>query len=235
LRRSRERFGKNKDAEKTLKFVLNEFSKISAPVIPFIAEKIYQTVNLEKGSVHLQKWPEMDLKKVDKKLNLKMGVVREIVSAGLRERDISKIGLKWPLAKATIYSKEHQPLREMEDIIKEELNVKEIELKVNHKSEFISVELDTNITPELEAEGFARELARKVQAFRKELGLEKKDKIELVVVGDSELYEKLESQKEFIKDRTNAKKIEIVTTEKERFKNKTGFQIKDKKGVIVIK
>jgi isoleucyl-tRNA synthetase len=235
LRRSRNRFNEDENAEKTLKFVLNEFSKIISPVMPFIAEKIYQNVNSKKDSVHLQNWPKGDKTKIDKKLILKMSIVREIVSAGLKARDKSQIGLKWPLAKGTIFSKEHQPLMEMEEIIKGELNVKEIELKVGHNYDEIKVELDINLTPELEEEGYARELSRQVQAFRKTLDMKKNDKVEMIIISDDKTKKIFEKQREFIMERTNAKNIEFVTTDKEKFKKTIDFKIKDKRGKIVIK
>ena len=40
----------------------------------------------------------------------------------------------------------------------------------------------------------------------------------------------LEKQKNFLREKTNSKKVEIVTTAKERFKNQTNFKIKGKKG-----
>ena len=77
-----------------------------------------------------------------------------------------------------------------------------------------------------------------MQEFRKKLGLHKKDKIELIISTDNGLKNMLEKQEEFIKERTNSKKFKIisedVTTDKERFKNKTDFQIKDKKGEILV-
>jgi len=111
------------------------------------------------------------------------------------------------------------------------LNVKEIRYS---SGEDLVVELDTNLTPELESEGYAREISRKVQAFRKNLGLQKKDKIKLFIITDDEFKEILESQKDFIRSRTNSKTLEIVTTPKETFKNKTDFKIKDKRGDIAI-
>ena len=85
------------------------------------------------------------------------------------------------------------------------------------------------MTPELEAEGFAREISRKVQALRKEKGLVKENFIELVVVVDEKLAGMLAKQKEMIKDRTNAKAIEIITkTPKKKYSAETKDKIKDK-------
>ena len=144
-------------------------------------------------------------------------------------RDKAGIGLKWPLAKAIIKGTDVK--KDLHEIIEKQLNVKKIELK---KSKELEVSFDVSLTPKLEAEGYAREISRKVQAFRKNLGLNKKDKISLVLVADGKFQEILKIQENLIKERTNSKKLEIVTTIKERFKKKTDFKIKDKRGQIVI-
>jgi len=226
----REREDKNVDA--VCKEVLDNVAKLLAPYAPNITEVIHKRFG--KESVHLSSWPKVDKKKIDKGLELKFNIMLDILEKGLAERDKAQIGLKWPLAKTTIYSKEHQSLTDLQEIIKSQLNVKEIELKVKHNSNEISVELDIKLTPELEAEGYAREMSRQVQAFRKNLGLSKSDKIELFLIADEELKNILETQNEFIKKRTNSKKINIVTSCRERFKNKSDFKIKDKRGEIGI-
>ena len=95
-----------------------------------------------------------------------------------------------------------------------------------------SVELDAQTTPELEAEGYAREISRQIQAFRKELGLEKSDWINLQLITDEEFKKILEKKIEFIKERTNSKKI--IFESKERFKKNIEFKVKEKRGVIGI-
>ena len=98
----------------------------------------------------------------------------------------------------------------------------------------MEVSFDISLTPELEAEGYAREMSRKVQEFRKNIGLNKKDKISLVIITDDKFQKILKIQENLIKERTNSKKLEIVTTIKERFKKKITFKIKDKRGQIAI-
>lgn len=229
---NRDRFEENETARGVLRYVLEETSKIIAPIIPFISEKIYQTLNGEKNSVHLEKYPEFKEKTINQEILSGMEIVREIVSLGLAERDKAQIGLKWPLGKAEI-SCDEKIDKEMEEIIKAQLNVKELKFS---KGKEISVKLDTKITPELESEGYAREMSRAVQAFRKELGLKKDDEIELHIFADDELKKMLGKWKEFIMKRTNSKTIELenVTTDKERFKNKIEFKMKDKRGEIAI-
>ncbi len=232
LRINRDRLSEKKEARETLRFVLNNFSKIISPILPFVSEKIYQSLNGNKNSVHLEKYPKFKSKKTEKKLLEDMKKIREIISSGLKTRDKIQIGLKWPLAEAKIIT-DKEISKEFQKIITNQLNVKKLEIKTGNE---LSVKFDTAITFELEAEGYAREISRKIQAFRKDLGFEKKQVIELqIVVGEDEQFKKiLETEKEFIKERTNAKELFIVTTKKERFKKNIEFKIKDKEGVIGI-
>jgi len=158
---------------------------------------------------------------------------------GLAERDKNKIGLRWPLAKATIFVKGIDNYDLFEEIIKNQLNVKNVKWESPaSKGIELDIELEKEITPELEAEGYARELSRQIQDFRKRLGLQKKNRIELFIITDKDFRNILEPQKDFIKERTNSKKIEIIiegkTKIKERFKNKTTFSVKDKRGEIAV-
>lgn len=209
IRNSRDRFnGEDESVRKTLRYVLEKLTKILAPITPFATEKIYQDMNGKDKSVHLENYPKANIKLIDEKLELQMQTAREIVSMGLRERDRAHIGLKWPLAKATI-SSPIEPLEELNVIIKEELNVKKLEYK---KADKLEVALDINSTPELEAEGFARELSRKIQATRKKGELVKSDLIELEI--SSEFNEEIVSFLNFIKERVGAKTISLNDSKK---------------------
>jgi isoleucyl-tRNA synthetase len=210
IRNSRSNFNSDdKHARKTTHYVLNKVVKILAPLIPFATEKIFQDINGQKDSVHLQDYPKPNETLINKSLEAEMETTRKIVSAALRQRDKEQIGIKWPLAKATV-STPIQPNEELSNIIKKELNIKEIEYK---KSETLEVILDTNQTPELEAEGYAREISRKIQAARKNNDLVKSDTIELEISSDFD--DKLESQLDFIKTRVGAKNISLGKSDKE--------------------
>lgn len=236
VRPSRDRFNKaDFDVISTLRTVLETSSKVIAPFMPFLTEHVWQKITRndfknKNESVHLQKWPKYDDRLIDLSLIESMNITREIVSLGLMQRDKKKIGLRWPLSKAKI-TIEKNISKELQEIISNQLNIKKIEIK---KGKEISIELDTISTPELEAEGYAREISRKVQAFRKKLGLEKKDKIELFIFTDEDFEKILNKQKNLIKKRTNSKKLSIVTTNKERFKKNIEFKIKAKRGKIAI-
>ena len=158
------------DALNTLVFVLDRLSKISAPIIPFISENIFQILHGEEKSVHLSDYPSFE--SYSEKLIVEMAIVREIVSMGLKLRDQNQVGLKWPLSLARVTIPEVLS-DEMVAIIKQELNIKQLEMTKGD----LNVELDFTINGELEKEGFAREISRKIQAGRKKLGLIKSDKI----------------------------------------------------------
>ncbi len=221
------------DTKEIIKEVLQTTTKLLAPFAPYISDYVFQ--NFSKDSIHLSSWPKSNSKLIDKKLEEEFDLILQIIEKGLSERDKQQIGLKWPLASATIsYFK---PIGEKYwDIIKAQLNVKELEVLTGSikGDDQIEVDLDTKLTPELEAEGYAREMSRKIQAFRKELGLQKTDKVKTTIITDEEFKETLAKQLDLIKERTNSQKLEIVTTGKETFKNINDFKIKDKRGRIAI-
>ncbi|HEB47024.1 MAG TPA: hypothetical protein ENI22_00975, partial [Candidatus Pacearchaeota archaeon] len=214
--------------------IRNDLLVVLSPISPFITENIWQQLRKKKivkeESVHLCRWPKGDKKMVNKKLESLFDEVFRIVEKGLAERNKAGIGLRWPLARADVTTSINLN-SDLKKLIKNQLNVKKIELK---RGKELKVNLDTKQTPELEAEGYARELSRKVQDFRKKIGLEKKDKIELYIITDDNFKNILEKQKSLIQNRTNSKKLKIVTTHKERFKNKIDFTIKDKRGKLAV-
>ncbi len=215
------------DTREVIGQVLEKVSLILAPFAPYLTEYIHK--NFTKESVHLSEWPKSDAKKIDKKLEEQFEKVLKIIEMGLAERDKIQIGLKWPLGSADI-STNSAIDKNLAEIIKQQLNVKSAKFSKGEEK----VSLDTKMTPELESEGYARELSRQIQSFRKQLKLKKENKVETYIITDDKFKKILESQKSLLKERTNSKKLEFVTTGKERFKNIIQFTIKDKKGEIAI-
>ncbi|TSD01175.1 MAG: isoleucyl-tRNA synthetase, partial [Parcubacteria group bacterium Athens0714_25] len=164
-----------KGATETLYYVLMTLAKLIAPFMPFLAEEIYQELDGQKESVHLEDWPKYDEKLIDEELLNKMVKAREIVSVALEERAKNKIGVRQVLGS---FATTNSVGEDFVKIIKDEINVKEI--KMGQKEN----KLDTNITEELKKEGMLRELTRNVQELRKKSGLTPKDKIELIIETD---------------------------------------------------
>ncbi len=137
VRRSRERFwGKDMPQDKinaymTLYTVLTEFTKLSAPFIPFMAENIYRNlvINVFKDapeSVHLCDFPKYNEEFVDLDLEENMNAVLSMVVAGRAARNTSGIKNRQPIGK--MFVKAEKQLPEMYcSIVTEELNVKTLE------------------------------------------------------------------------------------------------------------
>ena len=93
--------------------------------------------------------------------------------------------------------------KELQSIIIRQLNVKE--LKLNSGEDKIS--LDTKMTLELEAEGFAREIARKIQSARKERNMNKDERITLELYLSDKIKDYLSHHLAFISGRVGADKV----------------------------
>ncbi len=168
-RRSRDRLKgeiKNEDTRKaheTLTYTLLTLAKVMAPVMPFIAERIYKQMGGPKESVHLESWPEDG--EINKEVIDSMKVVREVVSLGLMKRTAEKINVKQPLLTVT-FKKEIDS--KYFNLIKDELNIKEV---ISNPSQEEDVILDITINEELQREGDMRKLQRALQELLKENNL----------------------------------------------------------------
>ena len=107
-----------------------------------------------------------------------------------------------------------------------QLNVKSVSIKKKDKAT-TEVIFDTKITPELEAEGYSREFARRVQAERKNKGLKKGEMIVLKVNCNQNLQKMLKENINFLSERTNSRKIDFI--DGKNMKNKIDFSIKEEK------
>jgi len=219
VRRSRKRFHEEgadrKESIETLYYVLLSAVKIIAPIIPFFAEVMYQSLrsNLkiknqnskinEPKSVHLCDWPE-NKNQTDLDLEQKMDEARSIVNAVLAERAVKGIKVRQPLASLKIKNQKSkiQNNDELLNLIKDEINVKKVIFDGNIKKE---VELDTNLTKELKEEGIIREIIRYIQAMRKTAGLKPSDEILIYFSGSEKINNTLEKNKKFILKEIKAK------------------------------
>ena len=126
IRRSRERFwDEDQGAFDTLYTVLTTLCRVMAPFAPFISEYIYKNLTGAE-SVHLQSFP--DASEYDKKIVDNMRRVQMVVSVGKQLREQYKLRNRLPLNKLTVAGAD---LSEYGDIIRDELNVKQIEFTDN--------------------------------------------------------------------------------------------------------
>jgi isoleucyl-tRNA synthetase len=130
VRRSRDRFwsGDNPEAFDTLYTVLETVTRVAAPLLPLVAEKIWKGLTGGR-SVHLTDWPSADDYPHDDALVAVMDRVREIASSGLGLRKSTGLRVRLPLAELTVVSDGSAALGAFTDILRDELNVKAVALR----------------------------------------------------------------------------------------------------------
>jgi len=208
--------GNNKEAALyCLDTVLKHTILMLAPFIPFLSEYLYQqdrklNPNLPE-SIFLVDWHEAHFKH-DKKLESNMEIAKQVIQNILAEREKLNLGVRWPLSDATI-TIEDPNLEEFSNIIKSQTNIKQIKFKKGK----LNVTLNKELNPELEREGYTREVIRRIQDLRKKAGLKKQDKIILMI--DSN-YKLNDSE---IREQCGTNEIKKITP-----KFKDNFKIKEK-------
>jgi isoleucyl-tRNA synthetase len=160
IRRSRRRFwravaseGVGSDADKieaygTLYDVLKTLITVASPFMPFTTDAIWQ--NLGKGgdplSVHLTDFPQAREERRNRPLEFRMAAVRRAVSMGRALRSQYNIKIRQPLRMAELVTRnsdEKKALLEMTEIIREELNVKELMFRDNEE-DLVEYEVKAN-------------------------------------------------------------------------------------------
>lgn len=206
IRRSRGRVShdaSNEDREQclnTLYQVLVTLSKLLAPMLPFITEEIYKNLTDEE-SIHLSNWPEYSEKSLDPGLEKQMGDIRRFVEVFHSIRKENNIKLRIPVMDAS-YKRDLPFSKELEKILKDELNIKKVDFIKSTGSDDKIWQVDLNENNLNRQEGEAREIVRTVQNLRKKSNFGLNDNIKLVLPNWPKAY------KDYIKEKTLA--VEIV-------------------------
>ena len=219
LRRSRERIKDgDKDAKRTLYFVLKTIAKIMAPFTPFTAEDIWLKLKNDRNeeSVHLAEWPKAG--KIDSLILKNMQELRKLVSVWLEVRQKAGEKVRQPMEIERFQVPEGMGTDYIQ-IFKDELNVKIKSLDYSMKMGTGIYNIGFNpVTPELKQEGNYRELVRALQEMRKKMGLTPSDVVNISFETDNigkKLIQKFEN---------DMKKTVLVS--KIEFKNNDGEEIK---------
>ena len=229
VRRSRRRFWKSEDdgdkndAYRTLHYVLVRLSYMLAPFTPFLAEELYHNLTGDNESIHLKDW--LPAGEIDNSMLRDMNALRTTVNDGLSKRASEGIKVRQPLASVKLVNTISQDTpaevaQFLIDIIKDELNVKSVEIVTDSESESAqpSVVYDLTITPELKREGLMREIVRHVQSARKQAGLQIDDRIVLSISSDdSEISQAIDAFADVIKSETLAVELNSAVDESEKY------------------
>ena len=282
-------------AYQTLYECLETITRLIAPISPFFSDAVFQNLNavtnrFKAESVHHVNFPVADVSVIDEYLEERMQLAQDASSLVLSLRKKVNIKVRQPLQKVLIpvlNSSMKEQLQKVEDLLKAEVNVKEIEY-LNPDNTFISkkikpnfvalgkklgpkmkavstalsqfaqediarlekegqynlsiddepvilqitdveissedipgwtvankgnltVALDVTVTPELEAEGNAREFVNRIQKIRKDSGFELMDRVEIKVAAPDGLKDSLAHFKTYICAEILADKLEFLT------------------------
>jgi len=270
---------------------LSTVAALLAPVMPHIAEAIYQRLDGRKLSVHMLDWPTVRKDRADEALENSMAIVQELVEVVSKERQKGGRKLRWPLKLIAVRNPTAAggaALSNLRDVFLEQVNAKDLivlkpaeefpgmvlaakpdpaaigkaykvlqpkvvklleslsadeikraldkghlELGVEGQTvkiepamvrfekamppEVVKVEtphgelyLDLRVTPELQAEAYAREIIRRVQQMRKEIDLEVDDFIVTGVKANKDLAAPLESQRDLMARETRSRSLVIT-------------------------
>jgi isoleucyl-tRNA synthetase len=279
IRRSRARFWEGDAAAlDTLWTVLETVTRAAAPLLPMTAETIWRGLTGD-ASVHLADWPSVADWPSDPSLAETMDLTRSVCSAALSLRKARQLRVRLPLASLTVAHPSAPALTEFADLIKDEVNVKDlalsaepaslgaVQLTVNPRAlgprlgkqvqeviravkagdwaadgELVTaggvqlqpgeyqltltaadpdstaalpgsdglIALDTRVTPELAAEGTARDVIRVIQQARRDASLDVSDRIALVVGADDPVASAVRAHADFIRAETLATSLAVV-------------------------
>ncbi|MBE0415622.1 MAG: isoleucine--tRNA ligase [Dehalococcoidia bacterium] len=211
----------------TLYECLVTISKLLAPLTPFVAEEMYQNLVCsvypdEPESVHLTEFPIADLEKVDEQLSQEIHLAMKVSSLGRAARSMKGIKVRQPLRRVLVKAGskgEMEGLERVKPQVLDELNVKDMEFMgpdtkvlsfLADQGEFavasdatgFTVAIDTEITPELAAEGMARELVHRLQTMRKKADFEIADYILTYYQGGEKIKQVMREFAPYIKQET---------------------------------
>jgi isoleucyl-tRNA synthetase len=238
LRRSRPRFWADastddrKAAHATLSYTLLGFGRAIAPLLPYTAESIFQEVG-ERGyrdresSVHRSPWP-VALAPHDPAIELAMDELRALVEVGRELRHRAGVRSRIPLAELVLFGAPSPALASLGseglELLADELNVKRVRrVPASDRGNFGDDDwvvredegtpvaaLPRNPTPELAEEGLVREVARRLQQTRKEMGLRYTEKVSVTISAAGSLFRALETRREPLASDLLAEPLELT-------------------------
>ncbi len=266
-------------------------AKLLAPLVPHIAEAMYQRLDGRRLSVHMLDWPERHPDRVDLGLEKSMTIVQELVETVSKERQKGGRKLRWPVAQIAVSRQTPDAsaaLTSLESIFLGQCNAKRLvlmkpgeafpgasfvlkpdpaaigkafkelgpqvlsalakrapeeakraleqgplKLRVGRKTVAVEpgmvrferklpegvaavqtphgeVTIDLRVTPEVQAEGYAREVIRRIQQMRKDIDLDVDDYVVTTLRASRDLAAALEAQRDLVARETRSRILSIV-------------------------
>jgi isoleucyl-tRNA synthetase len=174
VRRSRDRFwsgvgenGENAEAFDTLYTVLETFTRLAAPMLPLVTERIWKDLTGGR-SVHLTDWPDAEEFPADQALVTAMDQIRTVSSVALSLRKKAGLRVRLPLSKLTVVAPDAAGLERFDAIIRDELNVKAVEFVQLEAASAAEYGITSKLTVNARAAGprLGKDVQRVIKAAR---------------------------------------------------------------------
>ncbi|HKM09332.1 MAG TPA: isoleucine--tRNA ligase, partial [Candidatus Methanomethylophilaceae archaeon] len=190
----------------TLHYAIMNVAMTLAPIAPHISEEVYQHMCGTKLTVHMEDWPKCNDDLIDVEMEHSMSLIQNIVDLVASER--SKVGskLRWPLLGIYIRGngeKTNDAVKVFDHVLAQQANIKNISYLSKDEVPEGDIEgvsfsegdvfIDFSMTPEIESEGYARELIRRIQQMRKDMKLNVEQFINCDVRADPKIVNLLSS------------------------------------------
>ncbi|MCQ2085987.1 MAG: isoleucine--tRNA ligase [archaeon] len=205
----------------TLYYVIMQTALVMSPFTPYIAEEIYQHMGGKLDTIHMEDWPVRNESYISEDIEYGMSVIRELAEIIASER--AKVGskLRWPLKQIYVIGKDKgsiDAIKMFEGVLRQQCNVKKIVYTI---AENVPVEktmcvysggqiaIDFDITPDVEAEGHAREIIRRIQQMRKDMKFDVEQFVDVEISADENIVEACRTLMEFICKEVRAKDIKF--------------------------
>lgn len=205
----------------TLNYAIMSTALVLAPIAPHIAEEVYQHMGGKLGSVHMEDWPECNEALIDEDIEHSTSLVQNIVDVVAAERAKMGSKLRWPLLQVLVRGNDadvNRAVKRFDGVLRDQANVKNVvylgkeEIPSSGSMEPVEFNegvlfIDFSVTPEIEAEGYARELIRRIQQMRKDLKLNVEQFIDCQVGAEPRLAELFETWRDHIANEVRAKTL----------------------------
>jgi len=250
-----ETLGRRLAVYSTLWHVLKTVTLLFNPITPYLSEALHRNIyrRLDPSlpeTVNLEKWPKPNEELRNKQVEEDFETLFNIVSLAYSARQSARLKRRWPLSKMVIVAPEEKlrALKKVEDLLLELTNGKAVHYTQkpprevseegwasateNDAQAFVDIHRDQKLL----GEGVMRDLARRVQALRKELGYKPTDVLDAVQIAelDKETTQLLQPYLSEMKELTRTKKINLPTSRKETSTDWHEFQLDEKKIYIAI-
>ncbi len=206
----------------TLYYAIMNTALVLAPIAPHIAEEVYQHMGGKLLSIHMEDWPAYDESLMDEDVEHSTALIQNIVEIIAAERAKMGSKLRWPLHQVFVRGNDadvNKAVKRFDDVLAAQGNIKNVVYLGKEEipdigSDIEPVEfdegtifIDFNVTPEIEAEGYARELIRRIQQMRKDLKLNVEQYINCQVAAEERLVGLFGTWKDHIAGEVRAKEL----------------------------